>query len=137
MGPFPAAFTFVHRQGEGVARLDDDALGIGKIAEADLRAFGVEERCDGQLQLVPEPTHLLQPHQMVVVGAVAEIEAGHVHACQHDVPKDLLVIRGRAQSADDLCLSHGDSSRFLRLVSDYIYIETGENVKRKQVPEGI
>ena len=84
---------------------------FAEAAEADLRALKVGEDADAAAGLVGGLAHAVVALLVVGVGAVAEVEAGHVHS-GFDQCLDLVVrVGGGAQCADDLCSAHASSLR--------------------------
>ena len=77
-----------------------------KLAEPDLRPLGVEH--DGGVQPVLFAQALDAVHARLMVGmrTVREVEAGAVHARQHELFQYSLAVRSGAQRADNLCFSH-------------------------------
>ncbi len=97
----------VHAQREHLALLQRD-LAVLEGLDAVFRALGVQHDGDGLIQALP---HLLDVGDLLgvlLVGAVGEVDAGHVHARLHHRREGLGRLAGGADGADDLGLAHGD-----------------------------
>lgn len=82
---------------------------FGEVAEADLRALKVGEGADAAAGLVGGLADVLVALVVFGVAAVAEVEAGDVHAGL-DQGLDLVVrVGGGPEGADDLCSAHVSS----------------------------
>ncbi len=102
------AFDGLGGDGEVVAAFEEYGA-FAEAAEADLRALKVREDADGAVGLVGGLADVGVALLVFGVGAVAEVEAGHVHA---GLGKGLdLVVRGGggSQGADDSGSAHGSS----------------------------
>ena len=96
-------------QGEGLAFLQD-LRAVLELLEADLGALGIQQGRHRLVQLFPDGLQGLKTALVLLVGAVREIETGHVHPVFHQRPQHALLIGGRAQGADDLGFAHCDTS---------------------------
>jgi hypothetical protein len=98
------------RDGEGRA-LGEVGLAARELAEPDLRALEVEQDADRASALVGDLADDLVHLPVVVVGAVGEVQAGHVHAGANQLLDLLARRRGGPQRADDLRASvHGPAA---------------------------
>ena len=79
---------------------------VFKRLDADLGAFGVQHGGHRAAQLIPDAAQAGQGGKVAFVGAMGEVEAGTVHAGEDQLADHVLAVHRRAQSADDLCLSH-------------------------------
>ena len=71
----------------------------------DLRAFGVQDRGDGQAQFFQQAGDSFQLLGGILMGTVGKVETGCIHAPQHQPAQDAFVLGGGAQRADDLGFS--------------------------------
>ena len=78
---------------------------IGKCLEADLRAFGVQKGGHRQGKLPAQGVEAVKPFLLLFMGAVGEIESGHIHACLHHPAQDGRIVTGGAQGTDNFCFS--------------------------------
>ena len=84
---------------------------FAEAAEPDLRALKVGEDADAAAGLLGGLADAVVALLVLGVGAVAQVEAGHVHSGL-DERLDLLVrVGGGAQGADDFCSAHAASLR--------------------------
>ena len=78
-------------------------LGVAlEQAGADLGALGVEQDAHGGAELPGDALDALHAHMVLLVAAVAEVEAGDVHARLHHLAQRIVVIARRSHGADDL-----------------------------------
>ena len=98
-------------QREGLALLEFHLV-VLKQLQTDFRAAGIQHDGDGLVQLSAQLADAVHIVQMELVIAVGEVEAGHVHAAEHEFAEHLITGRGRAHCADNLglALDHGGSS---------------------------
>ena len=99
------ALHILNGQGEG---LPGGQLhrAVFEVAQPHLRPLGVQHGRHRQIQLLPQRLDGVQPYLMLRVGAVGEIEPGHVHAREHHLPQHALLVGGGAQCTNDLRFSH-------------------------------
>ena len=112
-------------QGKGLAVLDLDLavfIGLGP----DLRALCVKHDANGQAELCAAGLDLVHTLLMLLVRAVAEVQAGDVHARLHHALEHLVVVGRRAERTDDFRSAHHNRSTSLhdkqirgKLVFDY------------------
>ena len=79
---------------------------LGKGSQPDLRPLGIQHGGHRQIQLFPQSLQRIQTGLVLLVRPVGKIETGHVHTGQHHFPQDAFPVRGGAQGAHDLGLSH-------------------------------
>jgi hypothetical protein len=88
---------------------DDDLVSGGEVdglvvlgeAGANLGSLGVDHDGHGDAQLVGDATDALDVVAVVLVGAVAEVEACNRHARTYHLAQDVIVLRCGAQGAYD------------------------------------
>ena len=103
--PGLVALHILGGEGEGVAVVQVD-LSVLEGLDPVLGALGVQHDGDGQAQLLPDLFDEVHLFLLLLMGAVGEIQPGHVHAGQAHLGQGLLVLAGRADGADDLCFAH-------------------------------
>ena len=81
-------------------------LSLFKGLQADLWSLGVQQGGHRDVQFFAQVFEHLQPALVVLVGAMGEVEAGHIHAAFHHGLQDFRGVRGRTQGADNFGLSH-------------------------------
>ena len=81
-------------------------LSAVKIAQADLRSLGVEQRRDRQAELTAQANYSAELGFVLLVGSVREIESRHVHACFNELLEHLLALACRSNRADNFGLAH-------------------------------
>ena len=86
---------------------------VFEIAQAYFGALCVQQGGDGHIQLVAQLLQLCQTARVVLMGAVREVEAGHIHARTYHVAQHALPVGGGAQRAYDFRLSHKKHLSFL------------------------
>ena len=102
----PITRHIVGRHREGVAHRQQHRT-RGEAPQTDLGALQIDEDADRTSRDVARLTHPVVGRAVVVVTAVAEVEAGDIHAGL-DKAQDLLVrTRRRPQGGDDLRAAHG------------------------------
>ena len=86
-----------------------DLLVVQKLAGPDLGTLGIEHDGDGQCELGGDAAHALDIVAVVVMAAMAEVEAGDVHTALDETPQDLVTLGGGSHCANDLgpLVSHG------------------------------
>ena len=87
------------------ARLQHDCT-VFKHTQPDLRALGVQHGADGEAEFLPQAIHNAELFQMFLMGAMGEIEPGHIHTRFHHTPESCLIGTGWPQRTDNLCLAH-------------------------------
>ena len=78
---------------------------VGERADAKLRPLQVGQHADRATDLALDVADLLQPFAVLLVRAVAEIQAKHVDAGEEQRADHVLGRAGRAQRGDDLCVA--------------------------------
>ena len=102
--PLSASFHRLCGQDERIARFELHLFREGP--QPDFRAFGVNEDGNGQVQFFPQLFHLVNPRKLVRVILMGHVDAGNVHAGEHQFPQDSGIVGGRAKGADDFCFPH-------------------------------
>ena len=99
-------------QREGLAILDLDLavlIGLGP----DLRALCVKHDANRQAELCAAGLDQVHTLLVLLVGAVAEVQTGNVHARLHHALKHFLVVGRRAERTDDFRSAHHNRSTSL------------------------
>ena len=73
-----------------------------KEAGANLGTLGVEQDAHGDVELAGDALHALHAFMVLFMAAMAEVEAGDVHARKNHLTKDVLVVTRRSHGAYDL-----------------------------------
>ena len=90
---------------EAVAGVQGDGA-VGKGADTDLRALGVQDGGHRAADGVPDGVEPVQPLQMLLMGAMGEVEPGGIHPGADEPADHFLAVHRRAKSADDLRATH-------------------------------
>ena len=101
-------------QGKGLAG-NQILNAVLKVLQADLGTLGVQQCGHGLTQLLAQSLQLFKAAQMLLVGTVGKIEAGHVHAVGDQIAQHAFLIGGRAKGANNFRLSHAIYLRQLSL----------------------
>ena len=64
---------------------------VFKYTQPDLRALGVQHGADGEAEFLPQAIHNPELFQMFLMGAMGEIEPGHIHTRFHHTPESCLI----------------------------------------------
>ena len=99
--PLAVALAGLGRDGEDGAGLQDGGAAV-EAAEADLGALEVGQHADRPSYRVGGLAHCRAERGVIVVGAMGEVEPGHVHPRLDQLPDGLDRARGRPEGADDL-----------------------------------
>ena len=83
--------TVIGIQGKGLAGFQLD-LASRKVPQADFRAFGIAQQCNGQVKFIPQLFDQIRFLFMDSVITVREVEPGDIHARQHQLAEDVLRI---------------------------------------------
>ena len=84
-------------------------LGLIKLFQPDLRAFGVQQQSNRKIQLFPQGFYLVGTDFLFFVGLMGKVQADHVNAGLHQFSQNISFVGCRAKSADDFGLSHNIS----------------------------
>ena len=102
--------------GEGEVRpVGEGDLPLLEGADAVLGTLGVEHDRDGQAQLGAHGLDHVDLLLVLLMGAVGEVQAGHVQALLAHGAENFGIFAGRADGADDLGLSHGAAPFLMRV----------------------
>ena len=99
------SYNVAGREGERAAGCKVD-LAVYERADTVFGAFGVEEDCDRKVQLAADLFDAVDTYEVFFMGAVGEVQSGHVHAGFGECGEHLFGVRGGADGADDLGFSH-------------------------------
>ncbi len=86
----------VGSESKALACFQGDGAGL-EGAQPDFRALGVQHGCHGQIQLTAQGFQHLKTAQVLLVAAVGEVEAGHIHTRQKHLPQHALPVGSRAK----------------------------------------
>ena len=91
---------------DDLSPFDEVGFSAFKFTRSDFRPLGVEQKCDRQVELLTDPLHAVDPGLVLLVGTMREIQSRDVHAREHQLTNDLVGIRRRTESTDDLSFTH-------------------------------
>ena len=100
--PVAAVGGLIGSEYEGLACGKSDRLASCEQAGADLGAFGVQHDGAGDARFGAQALHPLDTARMLLVAAVAEVQARDVHPCIEQGTQLLLAVDRRPQRADYL-----------------------------------
>ena len=105
-----------------LARLQAHGDAVGKRAGTDARAAQVEHDRSRGVELAAHLLDAVDAREVLVLAAVAKVEAGDVHALGDQVPERKFAVGGRTHRADDfgpfgLLYSHCTSNVLTRLAA--------------------
>ncbi len=94
---------------DDLGTLDEIGLSALKLTRSDLRALGVEQKCDRKVELLADTLYAVDTLLVFLVGTVRKVQSRDVHAREHQLTNDLVGIRGRTQGTDYFGFTHTHS----------------------------
>ena len=85
---------------------------IHKASQTNLRAFGIHQCCNRQTKFFPQTGNLLEPLLMSFMIAMGKIKASYIHAREHDLTHNCVIIGSRPDRTYNFCFSHNIHASF-------------------------
>ena len=88
-------------------------LAVFEGTDPVLGALGIQQDGNGQIQLGADLFDEVDLLLLLLMGAVGEIQPGHIHARQAHLLQSLLILGSRTDGANNFCFPHKASLAFL------------------------